>query len=61
MSRQVQFENQDIEVLIDQTVEDLALSNDHDKSVAKRESKASTIIKVFLLTLSIFTNNFPYD
>ena len=61
MSRQVQFENQDIEVLIDQTVEDLALSNDNDKSVAKRESKASTIIKVFLLTLSIFTNNFPYD
>ena len=61
MSRQVQFENQDIEVLIDQTVEDLALSNDHDKSVAKRESKASTIIKVFLLTISIFTNNFPYD
>ena len=47
MTAQAECHNQDIEVLIEQTVEDLALTNDNAKSVNKQQSKASTIIKVF--------------
>ena len=52
MNREEECANQDIEVLIEQTVEDLVLTDDNVKSVSKQQSKAVTILKVYLLTLS---------
>ena len=46
MSRQVNFQDQDISVLIEETVEDLALTNN---PVTKPERRISDIIKVVLL------------
>ena len=46
MSRQVNFQDQDISVLIEETVEDLALTNN---PVTKPGRRISDIIKVVLL------------